>query len=95
MKLKVLYDNILAVRKEPEAEKNGLFIPEKYRDRTKEAVVLTTGKGYRNKDGSLTPLEVKEGDTILFGKTGWKEIKHEGETYLVLPESAVLGVITG
>jgi chaperonin GroES len=56
--------------------------------------VIAVGKGKVEKDGKVIPLDVKEGDTILFGKYSGQEIKMDGEEYLIMREEEILGVIT-
>ena len=97
MSIRPLYDRIVVRRSTEEDEKSagGLFIPDSAKEKPQKAEVVAVGNGKRGDDGKLIPLEVKVGDTILFGKYSGNEIKIDGEELLILREDEVLGVIEG
>ena len=71
----------------------GIIIPDTAKEKPQQGKVIAVGKGKIEKDGKVTPLDVKEGDTILFGKYSGQEIKLDGEEYLIMREEEILGVI--
>ncbi|HXB63075.1 MAG TPA: co-chaperone GroES [Acidobacteriaceae bacterium] len=89
-----LHDRIL-VRRVPEAEKtaSGLYIPGTAQEKPQEGEVISVGKGKSNDEGKTFPLDVKAGDSILFGKYSGTEIKLDGEEFLIMREEEVLGII--
>ena len=94
MKLRPLHDRILVERIEEEAKtKGGLIIPDTAREKPMEGKVIAVGEGKVHDDGKLRPLDVREGDRVLFGKYSGTEIKIKGEEHLILREDEVLGVI--
>ena len=94
MKLRPLQDRILVKRvKEEETTKGGIIIPDTAKEKPAEGKVAAIGNGKVGDDGKRIPLEIKEGDRILFGKYSGTEVKIEGEEYLIMREDDVLGVI--
>lgn len=94
MNLKPLHDRILVKRVEEEkTTKGGIIIPDSAKEKPAEAEVIAVGSGRRGEDGKVTPLEVKPGDRVLFGKYSGTEVKIEGEEYLILREDDVLGIL--
>jgi chaperonin GroES len=94
MNIRPLYDRIVVKRiEESETVKGGIIIPDTAKEKPQEGEVVAVGKGKRNDDGKLIPLDVKAGDRILFGKYSGSEIKQDGEEYLIMREDEVLGVI--
>jgi chaperonin GroES len=94
MKIRPLHDHIIIKRvKEEEKTKGGIIIPDTAKEKPQEGKVVAVGKGKILKDGKVAPLDVKKGDTILFGKYSGTEIKIEGEDHLIIREEDVLGVI--
>jgi chaperonin GroES len=94
MKIRPLHDRIVIKRKnEEEKTAGGLFIPESAKERPTQATVIAVGKGRYREDGQITPLAVKAGDTVLFGKYAGTEIKLDGEEVLIIREEDVLGVL--
>jgi chaperonin GroES len=94
MNLKPLQDRILVQRVEEEkTTKGGIIIPDTAKEKPAEGKVVAVGNGKLGDDGKRMPLEVKEGDRILFGKYAGAEVKIEGEEYLIMREDDVLGVI--
>ena len=92
--LRPLGDRILVKRvKEEERTKGGIIIPDTAKEKPQEGKVVAVGKGKRDEDGKLIPIEVKAGDKILFGKYSGSEFKLEGEDLLILREDDILGII--
>lgn len=90
-----LHDRILVRRvEEAETTRGGLIIPDTAKDKPQEGEVISVGKGKVNEEGKVRPLDVKEGDRILFGKYSGTEIKIDGEDYLIMREEEVLGVLS-
>ena len=91
-----LHDRILVRRvEEAETTRGGIIIPDSAKDKPQEGEVISTGKGKINEEGKVRPLDVKDGDRILFGKYSGTEIKLDGEDYIIMREEEVLGIITG
>jgi chaperonin GroES len=94
MKFRPLYDRILVERIESEEKtKGGIIVPDTAKEKPQQGKVIAVGQGKRLEDGKLIPLEVKAGDTILFGKYSGSEIKVEGNEYLIMKEDDVLGLV--
>ena len=94
MKFRPLYDRILVERVESEEmTKGGIIVPDSAKEKPQQGKVIAVGQGKRLEDGKLVPLEVKAGDTILFGKYSGSEIKIEGNEYLIMKEEDVLGLV--
>ncbi len=95
MKIQPLYDRIVVKRiEEQEATRNGIVIPDSAKEKPQEGEVMAIGRGKRLEDGTLTALDVRTGDRILFGKYSGNEIKLEGIDYIIMKEEDVLGVLT-
>lgn len=96
MKMRPLRDRILVERVEEQEQRvGGIIIPDTAREKPQQGRVVAVGRGRVNDKGDVFPLDVKEGDTILFGKYAGSEIKIEGTEYLILREEEVLGVLEG
>jgi chaperonin GroES len=94
MNVRPLRDRILAKRlEEQEQQVGGIIIPDSAKEKPQQGKVVAAGSGRVNDEGRTLPLDVKAGDTILFGKYSGTEIKIEGEEYLILREDEVLGGI--
>jgi chaperonin GroES len=94
MKFRPLYDRILVERIESEQKtKGGIIVPDTAKEKPQQGKVIAVGHGKRLEDGKLIPLEVKAGDTILFGKYSGSEIKVEGIEYFIMKEDDVLGLV--
>lgn len=93
-KVRPLFDQVL-IRKSAELDrsKGGIFIPEDAKDRPSEGTVLYVGRGHKQDDGSWQPLEVEPGELVIFGKYAGIEVKIDGETLLIMKESAILAVL--
>ncbi len=91
-----LHDRILVRRVEEEGTtRGGIIIPDSAKDKPQEGEVVSAGKGKISEEGKVRPLDVKEGDRILFGKYSGTEIKLDGEDFIIMREEEVLGIITG
>ena len=96
MMFRPLHDRVL-VRRIAVDEKTagGIIIPDTAQEKPQEGEVVAIGVGAKAEDGSVTPLDVRVGDTILFGKWSGTEIRIDGEDLLIMKESDILGVIEG
>jgi chaperonin GroES len=97
MKIRPLQDRVIVKRLEESVEKSkgGIIIPDTAKEKPQQGKVVAVGKGKVNDDGKLTPLDVKVGETILFGKYSGSEIKIDGEEHLIMREEDILGVVEG
>ena len=94
VKVRPLHDRILVRRvQEDEKTAGGIIIPESAKEKPQRGEVVATGKGRVTEDGKTMPLEVRAGDTILFGKYSGTELKLNGHDYLMMREEDVLGVL--
>jgi chaperonin GroES len=90
-----LHDRVLVRRIEGEEKtKGGLIIPDSAKEKPSEGEVVSVGEGARKDSGELIAPAVKAGDRILFGKWSGTEVKLDGEDYLIMKESDILGIIT-
>src|SRR6476469_9013893 len=91
-----LHDRILVRRiEEAGTTRGGIIIPDTAKDKPQEGEVIAAGKGKSNEEGKVRPLEVKEGDRVLFGKYSGTEIKIDGEEFVIMREEEVWGVLAG
>ena len=96
MKVKPLHDRILVKRiEEGEQKVGGIIIPDTAKEKPQQGKVVAVGAGKIDDKGKRIALDVKDGDTILFGKYSGQEIKLDGEEFLIMREDEVLGVIEG
>jgi chaperonin GroES len=96
MNFKPLHDRVLVRRIESEEKtKGGLIIPDSAKEKPSEGEVIAVGEGARKDSGELIAPSVKAGDRILFGKWSGTEVKIDGEDYLIMKESDILGIIEG
>ncbi len=94
MKIRPLHDRILVKRLEGEKRsKGGIIIPDTAKEKPVEGKVIAVGKGKILDNGEIRPLDIKEGDRILFGKYAGTEVKITGEEYLIMREDDVVGII--
>ena len=95
-KLTPLHDRVVIRRiEEQETVRGGIIIPDTAKEKPQEGEVISVGKGKSNDEGKVFPLDVKEGDRVLFGKYAGTEIKIDGEDYLILREEEILGILQG
>ncbi len=96
MKLRPLHDRVLVRRLDQETRTaGGVIIPDTAQEKPMEGEVVAAGSGARDEDGSITPMDVKKGDRILFGKWSGTEVKIDGEELLIMKESDIMGIIEG
>jgi chaperonin GroES len=94
MAFRPLHDRVVVKRIEAEAKtKAGIIIPDTAKEKPQEGEVMAVSPGGRDENGKLTPLDVKAGDRILFGKWSGTEVKIDGEDLLIMKESDILGVV--
>jgi chaperonin GroES len=94
MKIRPLGDRLLVKRlEEEEKSSGGIIIPDSAKEKPQEGKVVAVGKGKMLDDGKMVPLEIKEGDKILFGKYAGTDVKLDGEEHLIMREDDVLGII--
>ena len=94
VKVRPLHDRIIVERiEESEQQVGGIIIPDTAKEKPQQGKVIAAGKGKIKDDGTVTPLDVKAGDTVLFGKYSGQEIKLDGDEYLIMREDEILGVI--
>ncbi|MGL4369499.1 MAG: co-chaperone GroES [Spirochaetota bacterium] len=93
MDIRPLGDRVLIEVIEEDIQKQGmLYIPDTAKEKPQQGKVVSVGKG-RYEDGKLVPLDVKEGDTVLYGKYAGTEIKHSGKDYLIVRENDILAIV--
>ena len=97
MNIRPLQDRLLVKRLDEveERSKGGIIIPDTAKEKPQQGKVVAVGKGKVGDDGKLTPLDVRAGDTVLFGKYSGSEIKLDGVEHLIMREDDVLGVVEG
>ena len=94
MNFRPLHDRVLVRRVEAEEKTaGGIIIPETAKEKPQEGEVVAAGSGAKADDGKVTPLDVKAGDKILFGKWSGSEVKLDGEDLIIMKESDVLGIV--
>ena len=94
MKFRPLHDRVVVRRIDAEEKSaGGIIIPDTAKDKPQQGEVIAVGPGARDEDGKLTPLDVKAGDTVLFGKWSGTEVKIDGEELLIMKESDIMGVL--
>jgi chaperonin GroES len=94
MKIRPMHDRLLVERvEEQEVRRGGIIIPDTAKEKPQQGKVIAAGKGKAKEDGKVLPLDVKAGDTILFGKYSGQEIKIDGDEYLIMREDEVLAVL--
>lgn len=95
MKLQPLHDRVLVKREEQDTKSaGGIIIPDTVQEKPMEGKVIAAGSGARNEDGKITPLDVKAGDKILFGKWSGTEVTIDGDELIIMKESDIMGIIT-
>jgi chaperonin GroES len=96
MNVRPLHDGIVVRRiEEGEQKVGGIIIPDTAKEKPQQGTVIAVGNGKSRDDGKRVPLDVKTGDTILFGKYSGQEIKIDGDEVLIMREDEVLAVIEG
>jgi chaperonin GroES len=93
MNVRPLHDRIIVQRlEEGEQKVGGIIIPDTAKEKPQQGKVIAAGSGKSKDDGKRIPLDVKAGDTILFGKYSGQEIKLDGQEYLIMKEDEVLAI---
>ena len=94
MGFRPLHDRVLVRRVEAEEKTaGGIIIPDSAKEKPAEGEIVAAGSGARSEEGKITPLDVKVGDRVLFGKWSGTEVKLDGEELLIMKESDIMGVI--
>jgi chaperonin GroES len=96
MKFRPLHDRVLVRRIEAdEKTAGGIIIPDTAKEKPSQGEVIAVGPGGRDEAGKLIPIDIKAGDTVLFGKWSGTEVKIDGEDLLIMKESDILGIVEG
>ena len=96
MKFRPLHDRVVVRRVEEDTKtKGGIIIPDTAQEKPMQGEVIAVGPGGRDESGKLIPIDVKVGETILFGKWSGNEVKIDGVEYLIMKESDIMGVLEG
>ena len=94
MMFKPLHDRVVVERLDSdEKTTGGIIIPDSAQEKPMQGKILAVGSGARDDSGKIQPLDVKEGDTILFGKWSGTEVKIDGKDLLIMKESDIMGII--
>src|ERR1700745_2322804 len=94
MKFRPLHDRVVVKRIEAEEKSaGGIIIPDTAKEKPTEGEVIAVGPGGRDERGKLIPIDIKEGDRVLFGKWSGTEVKIDGVEYLIMKESDIMGMI--
>jgi chaperonin GroES len=94
MSFRPLHDRVLVRRVEAEEKTaGGIIIPDTAKEKPQEGEIVAVGTGTKSEDGKVTPLDVKAGDRVLFGKWSGTEVKVNGEDLLIMKESDILGIV--
>ena len=94
MAFRPLHDRVLVRRLEAEEKTaGGIIIPDTAKEKPSEGEIVAVGSGTRAEDGKVTPLDVKAGDRVLFGKWSGTEVKLDGEDLIIMKESDILGIV--
>ncbi|MGE4526758.1 MAG: co-chaperone GroES [Rhodospirillaceae bacterium] len=94
MKFRPLHDRVLVKRVDVETKTaGGIIIPDSAKEKPMQGKILAVGSGHRSEDGTVTPLDVKAGDHVLFGKWSGTEVKIDDEDVLIMKESDILGIL--
>ena len=95
MKARPLHDRVLLKRTEEQQEvQGGIIIPDTAKEKPMEGEVISVGPGKMTKEGQRSPMEVKAGDRVLFGKYAGTEIKIDDKEYVIMKEEEILAVLT-
>ena len=94
MSFRPLHDRVLVRRVDAEAKTaGGIIIPDSAQEKPQQGEVVSVGSGARAENGTITPMDVKSGDKILFGKWSGTEVKVDGEDLIIMKESDILGIV--
>ena len=96
MKFRPLHDRVVVRRlTSDEKTSGGIIIPDTAQEKPQEGEVIAVGPGARDESGKIVPLDVKNGDRVLFGKWSGTEVKIDGEELLIMKESDIMGIVEG
>ena len=94
MGFRPLHDRVVVRRiEEDNKTAGGIIIPDTAKEKPQQGEVLAVGPGARDENGKLVPLDVKQGDKVLFGKWSGSEVTIDGEELLIMKESDILGIL--
>lgn len=94
MAFRPLHDRVLVRRIEADTKTaGGIIIPDSAQEKPSEGEIVSVGSGAKAEDGKVTPLDVKAGDRVLFGKWSGTEVKLDGEDLLIMKESDIMGIV--
>ena len=94
MKFRPLHDRVVVRRIEAEEKSvGGIIIPDTAKEKPSQGEVIAVGPGGRDESGKLIPIDLKEGDRVLFGKWSGTEVKIDGQELLIMKESDIMGII--
>ncbi|MFH1079560.1 MAG: co-chaperone GroES [Pseudomonadota bacterium] len=94
MKIRPLHDQVLLIRQESEQKTaGGIIIPDTAKEKPLEGKLVAVGPGKKGRDGTLIPMEIKEGDRVLFGRYAGTEIKIDGVEHLMMKADDILGIL--
>jgi chaperonin GroES len=94
-KFRPLHDRVVVKRIDAdEKTKGGIIIPDSAKEKPSQGEVVAVGPGGRDEAGKLTPIDIKAGDKVLFGKWSGTEVKIDGEDLLIMKESDIMGVLS-
>jgi chaperonin GroES len=94
--IKPLGDRVLVhPLEEKEVKKGGIIIPDTAKEKPSQGEIIAVGPGGRDESGKLIPIDLKVGDTVLFGKWSGTEVKIDGQDLLIMKESDIMGVVEG
>ena len=94
MKFRPLHDRVVVRRIEAEEKSaGGIIIPDTAKEKPSQGEVIAVGPGGRDESGKLIPIDVKEGDRVLFGKWSGTEVKIDGQELMIMKESDIMGII--
>jgi len=96
MKFRPLHDRVVVKRIDAEQKSaGGIIIPDTAQEKPSQGEIIAVGPGGRDENGKLTPIDVKVGDVVLFGKWSGTEVKIDGQDLLIMKESDIMGVLEG
>ena len=94
MKFRPLHDRVVVKRLDGEEKTaSGIIIPDSAQEKPMQGEIIAVGNGARDDSGKIMPLDVKSGDTVLYGKYSGTELKYEGKDYLIMSEKDILAVV--
>ena len=94
MNFRPLHDRVMVKREsEEDVSKGGIIIPDTAKEKPMQGKIIAVGSGSKDEQGKVTPLDVKAGDTVLFGKWSGTEIKLDGTDYIIMKESDIMGIV--